>query len=204
VGLDPHMLVEEYRMSHESEEREFAPLTGPPAAARRDSRSDRRRPGVGSSARSGPPGRGPVIVLIVLAIVAFIFVLGLFGEDNPAGDRAADGESAPQTDAQPQERQRRRPRPARPAGVTMRIAPTIPTYACVDTGEGSEVVYEGTLEEARTFRNRRALRVNLGKRSVELRANGKPVQIVDSPEPIGFEVTAGGAEEIVEESRPCA
>jgi len=73
----------------------------------------------------------------------------------------------------------------------------------VDTGEGTEVVFEGTLEESRTFRNRQTLRVNLGKRSVELRANGKPVQIVDSPAPIGFEVTTRGAEELVE-SRPCA
>jgi len=145
-----------------------------------------------------------VIGLALLAVVAFIFVLGVFGEDNPAGDRAATDNAEPQTETEAAERPRKRPRPARPAGVTMRIAPTIPTYACVDTGDGTEVVFEGTLEEARTFRNRQTLRVNLGKRSVELRANGKQVEIVDSPDPIGFEVNRAGAEEIVEESRPCA
>ena len=79
VGLDPHMLVEEYRMSHESEEREFAPRAGPPAALRRDSRRDRRRPAPSSSARSGPPSKAPVIGLALLAVVAFIFVLGVVG-----------------------------------------------------------------------------------------------------------------------------
>ena len=198
VGLDPHMLVEEYRMDHESEERDFAPLVGPPAATRRETRRERRRAAGGGV--PGPPGRGALAVLAVVAIVAFIFVLGL-SEDEPSGDRAA-GE-ATETTAEPKQPPRRRRR-APPAGVTMRIAPALPTYACVDTGDGTDVVFEGTLEAPRTFRNRQALRVNLGKRSVELRANGKPVEITDSPEPIGFEVTRRGAEEIVEGTRPCA
>ncbi|MEJ7789342.1 MAG: helix-turn-helix domain-containing protein [Thermoleophilaceae bacterium] len=201
VGLDPHMLVEEYRMSHESEERDFAPLAGPPAALRRETRRDRRRPA--AAARPGPPGRGPLIVLAVLAIVVFIFVLGLFGEDNPASDRA--GDEPPKADpvAQPRERARARPRPTRPAGVTLRIEPSVPTYACVDNGVGTEVVFEGTLAEAETFRNRQIVRVNLGKRSVELQANGKPVEVTDSPEAIGYEVTRDGAQEIVDGARPC-
>ena len=199
VGLDPHMLVEEYRMSHESEERDFAPLVGPPPAAGRESRRERRR---SSGPRGpGPPGRGVVVVLALLAVVAFIFVLGL-SEDEPSSERAADDGAETTTETRERPPARRR-RPA-PAGVTMRIAPMLPTYACVDTGEGTEIVFEGTLEEPRTFRNRQALRVNLGKRSVEMRANGRPVEITDSPEPIGFEVTRGGAEEIVEGLRPCA
>ncbi len=199
VGLDPHMLVEEYRMSHESEERDFAPLAGPPAALRRETRRDRRRPA--AAARPGPPGRGLVIVLGVLAIVAFIFVLGLAGEDNPASDRA--GEEPPKADPTAKPRERARRRPTRPAGVTLRIAPSVPTYACVDTGEGTEVVFEGTLEQAETFRNRKVVRVNLGKRSVELRANGKPVELADSPEAVGYEVTREGAQEIADGARPC-
>jgi len=73
----------------------------------------------------------------------------------------------------------------------------------VDNGVGTEVVFEGTLEEAETFRNRQIVRVNLGKRSVELQANGKPVEVTDSPEAIGYEVTRDGAQEIVDGARPC-
>jgi len=202
VGLDAHMLVEEYRMSHESEERDFAPLAGPPAALRRETRRDRRRPA--TAARPGPPGRGPLIVVGLLAAVTFIFVLGLLGDDDPASDRAGDQVPEADTPERPRERVRPRRRPTRPAGVTLRIAPSVPTYACVDTGEGTEVVFEGTLEEAETFRNRQVVRVNLGKRSVKLRANGKPVEVVESADPVGYEVTRNGAQEIVDESRPCA
>ncbi len=59
VGLDPHMLVEEYRMAHESEERDFAPLVGPPAATRRETRRERRRAtGGGRSRPARPRGAG--------------------------------------------------------------------------------------------------------------------------------------------------
>ena len=37
--------------------------------------------------------------------------------------------------------------------MTVRIAPDGPTYVCLDTGEGTDTVFEGTLEEPRTFRN---------------------------------------------------
>ena len=140
--------------------------------------------------------------LLAVALVAFLLVLGLSAEDDPDGGRAAEDE--PRSDRKRPGRppQRRRPPPAR--GATMRITPSVPTYVCLDTGEGTDVLFEGTLETARTFRARRRLRVNLGKRSVELQANGRAVPIEQSPEPIGFEVTKSGAEEIVEGLRPCA
>ena len=202
VGVDPHLLVEEYRMSHESEEREFVPSVGPPAASRREARRGAGRRSRPASARPPPPRGGVITVLALLAVVAFIFVLGLVGDDDPAEERSA-GEQA-QTDREPAERPSpRRRRPATPAGVTMRITPSLPTYACVDTGEGTDAVFEGTLDAQRTFRNRRMLRVNLGKRSVELVVNGDAVEIVESGEPVGFVVTRGGAEEITEGNRPC-
>ena len=81
----------------------------------------------------------------------------------------------------------------------------MPTYACVDTGDGTDVVFEGTLEErAHLPQPAPDLRINLGKRSVELRVNGKPVTIPDSPEPIGFDFTRAGTKEIAEGTRPCA
>ena len=82
--------------------------------------------------------------------------------------------------------------------------PTAPTYVCLDTGEGTDVVFEGTLEGPRTFRHAKRLRVNLGKRALDMRVNGKPVEIPPSPEPVGYDLTAAGAREIVEGSRPCA
>jgi hypothetical protein len=83
-------------------------------------------------------------------------------------------------------------------------APATPTYVCVDRG-ADQVVFEGTLDSARTFRGPDVLRVNLGKRSAQLRVNGRPVSFADGPEPIGFEFTRQGErQELPDGERPCA
>jgi hypothetical protein len=125
-------------------------------------------------------------------------VLGLTGgedEPDPTVDRGPDRE----------QREPKKPAtPAPPERVEMRVIPAIPTYVCVDRGP-DEVVYEGILAEPQTFRDPRVLRVNLGKRSAQLRVNGEPVTFENSPEPIGFELTRGGdPEELPSGERPCA
>ena len=197
VGVDAHLLVEEYRMSHEADEPDFQPLAGPPAAARRDTRRERRR-----SPPSRPPGWAALLGGALVLVVGFLLVLGLLGGDD-SGDERASGDQT-EAEIQPREPRRRRPRPVAPSGVVMRITPSVPTYACVDSGEDTDVVFEGTLDAARTFRNPRRLRVNLGKRSVEMQVNGEDVPIEETPEPLGLDVTEDGAEEIVETTRPCA
>ncbi len=194
VGIDPHVLVEEYRLNHEPEEPDLQPLASTP---RRDPRSrDRRRP------PPGPPGRGAVLAFAAVVLVAFVLALGFLGGEDSGDERATT--DASETESRPTKRPPARRRPARAGGVIMRVTPTLPTYACVDTGEGTDVIYEGTLEDAQTFRNPEQLRINLGKRSVEVTVNGKPVEIVDSPEPIGLEATEDGTEEIPDGTRPCA
>ena len=198
VGLDAHLLVEEYRLNHEAEEPDIQPIASTPAA-RRDARTRDRRRGPAPS----PPRRGAVVALAAVALVAFLLVLGLFGEDEPSDESASTATESESGSAPLDEPPVRRKRPA-PRGIAMRVEPSFPTYTCVDTGEGTEVIYEGTLEETRTFRNPDGIRINLGKRSVEVTVNGRPVEIVDSPDPIGLEATKDGTEEILEGTRPCA
>jgi hypothetical protein len=88
--------------------------------------------------------------------------------------------------------------------VAVRIEPATPTYACIDTGEGTEVVFEGILEGARTFKNPSRLRLNLGKRALGLRVNGKAVKVTPGPDPVGFDLTPKATKEIPEGTRPCA
>ena len=197
VGVDPHLLVEEYRLSHEAEEPDVQPIASTPAG-RRDPRTRDRRRGT----PPGPPRRGALLALAAVSLVAFLLVLGLFGEDEPTDETASNEATETQT-APPKPRPARPRRPA-PSGVAMRVEPSFPTYTCVDTGAGTDVIYEGTLEEARTFRNPDTIRINLGKRSVEVSVNGEVVEIADSPNPLGLEATADGTEEIVEDTRPCA
>jgi transcriptional regulator with XRE-family HTH domain len=186
LGLDPQLLVEEFRAQYEEPEPvEFQPIASPP-------RDARRRP---PTPRFGP---GAALVVAALALLAFLLVLGLTsGEDEPE-------QTVDEGPAQKEPERRQREKPAPPQSVTMRVIPAIPTYICVDRGP-DEILFEGTLDAARTFRGPRLLRVNLGKRSAQLRVNGEAVAFENSPEPIGFEFRRGGAsEELPDGERPCA
>lgn len=203
VGLDPHALVEAYRSEHDDgDEAEPQPMAATPR--RRQARSpERRRPP--RSAPVGPPGPGAVLGGAVVLVLVGLLLLGLLGgDDDDPDDRKAGATTTTrtQTTARPPAR-RERPRP-QPAGVTVRIQPEAATYVCLDSGDGSERVFEGILEEARTFRNPRELRLNLGKRAVKVTANGKPVTIAPSAEPLGLRITRTGASEISDGPRPCA
>jgi cytoskeleton protein RodZ len=189
LGLDPHLIVEEYRAHHEEpDELELQPFATP----QRPGREPRRY-------RPGPPPPGIALGLIVVAVLAFLIVLGLSGDDEPDDDRAA----SPTTDTGPRRPARReRPTPA-PNRVVLRIAPEGETYVCLDRGEGTDILFEGIITEPRTFRGRR-LRLNLGRRAVELTSNGEPVTVEPSAEPAGFEFTPQGSTELPSGERPCA
>ena len=191
LGLDPHPLLDEYRARHEpGAEIEPAPL-GPPAAAGGRER-DRRGP-------PGPPRAGMVVLVAVVGVLVLLLVLGLTGGDD-------EGEPVARTETSQRPRtttERAKPKPAPPKAVTLRIRPTVPTYACVDTGAGSEVVFEGILDSTRSFKGKR-VRVNLGKTSVVLRANGRAVPLEQGPDPAGFEFTPRRTRPLPLGQRPCA
>ena len=185
LGLDPHVLVEEYRAGFEREDEMEAPL-GPPAVAGRD-----RRHGP----RLGP---GSLILLLLVAIVAALVAIGLASDDSGDGEQA----SAPETTRSETEAAPPPPEPARPTRVSLRVTPASPTYICVDRGAGTPVVFENTIDGTETFRGKR-LRVNLGKRDVQLRMNGKSVQVTPGPDPVGFAFTPRGSRELPIGERPC-
>jgi transcriptional regulator with XRE-family HTH domain len=195
VGIDPHLLVEEYRVNHErGDEPEIQALAPMP----RDRRRGGRRPA------PRPPRRGMVLVAAAGALLAFLLALGLLGgsEDDGGGGQSASTptETAPTPTAKP----RKQAPKAAPTGVNVRIAPREATYACVDTGPGTDVVYEGTLDAPRTFRDPRQLRLNLGKRSAGITLNGDPVEVAESAEPLGLALDRDGSSELASGDRPCA
>ncbi len=212
VGLDPHVLVEEYRATHGDAE-EVEPQAQPLGSSRdsrrgRGSRSERRRPRAPGPERRRPRAPGPpsplvLIGAVVVAILAFLIVLGLVGGGDGSSDKASKT-TATTRKAPPKRAAKPRKAPAAAArGVTLRIAPSVPTYVCVDSGEGSDRVFEGILEQPRTFKKPGELRANLGKRSVKITANGKEVPVEDNASPLGLRVTRTGAKEITTGTRPC-
>jgi cytoskeleton protein RodZ len=189
LGLDPHLLLEEYRANYESgDEVEHIQSLGPPGLAR-----DRRR-------RAPRPGPGSLLLLILVAVVGALVGIGLLSSDDEgSGGEAA--ETTPRTETTPRRDHRQERR--RPRRVVLRIAPVTPTYVCVDRGAGTPVIFENTIDAPQTFRGKR-LRVNLGKTDVQIRKNGRPVPVATGPNPVGFEFTVRGRRPLPLGERPCA
>jgi len=191
LGLDPQLLVEDFRARYEEvAEVEYQPIT-PPDPRSRD-RSPRRGPGAGGA-----------VVLALLALLGFLLVLGITGEgDSGEGETGAITAPEPAPDKAP----RRRPRPVpavAPKAVVLTVRPTEGTYVCVDDGRGKRV-FEGTVTQQRRFRARRRLRINLGRRSAALTVNGRRVRIPKGSEAIGFDATTRSVKRLGENDLPCA
>ena len=153
LGLDPHALVEEYRAHYEPrDELETLKPIGPPGPAGRD--------------RGRGPGPRPwmVAALIGAVVVVGLIVLGLSTDERRrtagAGPRPPIPRQRPPRRRASRSRPRRRPL-LRPEW-SCEITPELPTYACLDRGAGTPVLYEGTLDAPRTFRGAR-LRANLAR-----------------------------------------
>ena len=187
LGLDPHLLVEDYRARYEPrDEIEALQPLGPPGLGR-----DRRR-------RAPQPGPWLLLGLAAAAVIGALLVIGLVGDDDEGG-----GQAAQETTTQPRrERPERREPPPPPRRVTLRIAPEAETYVCLDTGPDTETRFEGILSAPQTFRGRR-LRVNLGNTSVTVTKNGEPVDVGSGAEPVGFAFTPRSTRPIPLGERPC-
>jgi cytoskeleton protein RodZ len=187
LGLDPHVLVEEYRANYEREdELELQPL-GPPSVSARD----RRR-----GPRFGP---GVLALLVLVGVVAVLVAIGLASDEDEGGGNQA---AAPETTEQ-RTTKKEKPKPPAPTRVVLRIVPATPTYLCVDRGLGTPVVFENTIADPQRLRGKR-LRINLGKRDVQVWMNGKRVEVTPGPDPVGFVFTPRRARELPNGQRPCA
>lgn len=202
VGVDPYLLVEEYRLTEEhSDAPEFQALAPMPS---RDRGRDRGRGGRRPPQR--PPRRGGLIAAaVVVIVVGFLLVLGLTGgeDDSGGGSEQAATTQTTTTKKKPPPAKQRQKQPA-PTGVNVKIVPAEPTYVCVDNGAGTAVVFENTLDAARTFRNPQHVRINLGKRSATVSLNGKPVAVQESAEPIALDLNRDGSSELDAAEAPCA
>jgi hypothetical protein len=185
LGLDPHLLVDEYSARFEEpEDLEVA------AFARRRRVAERAQ-------RMGPPRRGIGIGIAILAIIVFLFVLGLTGEDE-GGDGTASRErpatqTAPQRDrSEPPAAEEERPRRART--VRLEVVPARNVWVCVVDAQGRERV-GGLIVEAGDrqgpFRSR-SFRVTVGNGGGDLRIDGRRRDTPERAEPIGFLVRSSG------------
>lgn len=189
LGLDPHLLVEEYRAQHEPREHaELQPFSSPPRTRER---------------RVGGGGPGPLVVVLgfVVLLIVGLAVLGLTGGDG--NDDDSDGQNAAQQrndGAETRAERRQRSEQAAPEVARVRVTSESDLYVCVNDSEGQN--RELTINGSETFRGRR-VRMLLGRRDPRVTLNGERVRIESGPDPIAFEFRRGRSREISLAQAPC-
>jgi cytoskeleton protein RodZ len=194
LGLDSHRLVEEYRAQYEPrDEGDLPPLAGQAG----------RRPGR-ERARYGrrPPGRAIAVLGVVVAVLLVLVVIGAFS-NNDNSNNSADTQAAKQKPHRNKHERSHSGSTTTPKRVDLVVTPSVPTYMCVDRGQGTTLVYQGITDQPQTWKGRH-LRINLGKTSVTITANGKRVALAQGPNPAGIDFTPGKHKDIPVGKRPCA
>lgn len=96
------------------------------------------------------------------------------------------------------------PPDSEPAPVTLRLTATGTVWVCVVDGRDEARVNGETLAEGeeRGPIEARRLRMTLGNGAVEASVDGEPIGIPEAAEPLGYELTADGVEELGAEEQP--
>ena len=192
LGLDPHLLVEEYRVRYDPrDESELTPFARPPRGR----------------TRQRPPRRPTwlPVVLAVVAILGLLLVLGLTGNssDDETGTTTTTAQTTSTTAKKAKKKAKTVHHRRKPTVVRLRLVPAGPTYVCVDKGAGTPVVYEDTLTGPKSWKAQH-LRINLGRRAVRITKNGKRVSVPAGTDPIGYDFRPSVTRVIPpDQKRPC-
>jgi cytoskeletal protein RodZ len=193
LGLDSRMLVEEFKRRYERpHDHELAP---PIASLAREHDRDRGR----MPRRVSLPPWAPIAFVLVV-IVAVLFIVGtVFGgsnkSSNPAGLR---GNQHRHTASTPSHAQTTTAAAPQPQAVTLQLTPTTPVYVCLVQGNGKFLIFEKTFAPGDTIPTytRKKLLLTLGNAGVQMKVNGKPVQVPQSSNAIRFQLTPAGVQPI--------
>jgi hypothetical protein len=195
LGLDPHLLVEEYSARFEEpEELEVAAFT-----------PKRRLPE--RTSRMGPPRRGIGVALLLVGFLGFLLVLGLTGDDESNGGSAQKSTARqPGSAAADGERPRKQQgeAPAKRRRVRLEVVAARPVWVCVVDDSDRErvggVVLQGGDREG-PFRSR-SFRVTVGNGGGDLRIDGRRRDTPDRSRPLGYRVRPSGVTVLSQESSP--
>jgi cytoskeleton protein RodZ len=198
LGLDAQLLVEEFRAQHEPRGEGELPSFAPPGRAR----PPRERRGTGTGMAIGP---GVLAVAAILLVLLLLAIIGLVsgGGDEGGKETATKAEKSGQKKRRQKRESRKQAAPAPPpTTVKVKVAPTEPTYLCVD--DGHRTIFEATITSSHSFREKR-VRVNLGRPTARIFVNGKPFRYEEGGEAVGFSFSrTGHGTALPLGDRPCA
>jgi cytoskeleton protein RodZ len=207
LGIDSRSLVEEYKLRYERpSETELRPVS---AGLSRDRRGGGRGGG-GRGAGGGGRGvpRWAITLGLVAILIAALYLVGSRGGSDNGGNTTptqprttpATSRDAPQRRQQQTRRQTTAPRTI--AGV--RLVPTGDVYVCLVDQDGRALI-PGTIYRAGDVvpvQRARSLRLTLGNSNVQMRANGRVVDVPSSSSAIGFAVTPSAVRPLSQNDQP--
>jgi hypothetical protein len=175
LGLDSRSLVDEYKRQYEGRPSEYE--TRPVASLRRERERAARGPLI-------PPWA--LIGGVLVAVVAALFVVGSLSANKSSNSPTVPTHRAarrPHTATHPAPP----PAPA-PKAVTLQLVPTGRVYVCLINGDGKALIPGVIFDQGQTIPTERAskLLLTLGNNSVQMKVNGKPMNVAASPSSIGY------------------
>src|SRR5438552_10354000 len=167
LGLDAHMLVEQYRTQFERPEELELPAFGRP-------KKKRRRPRF-----PGPPSSALAVAIVAAVLIGFLFILGVTNKETKGGSSTPTGSAAGpgKASAGATNRAKGGASGKRAAGrrVSLVVVPSRDVWVCLVDAKGRSRIAGRTLAAgARVgpFRSTR-FEVTLGNGGGDLRVNGK-------------------------------
>jgi len=194
LGLDAKLLVEEYKLRHESivVEHEGVRPIGTPLSGR---------------PRQPHPPRIPRGVLLgagAVAVIALLIILGSTGNNQKDSGTSAGtaGRTTPTAKrTTPATTPARRPKPTT---ARLAIIPSGDVYTCVRNAAGNLVLSETlrAVNGAKRFKGKR-FRVTVGNSAVTLMLNGKRIRVQPSSSETNFEISSTGARKLGSGGNAC-
>jgi cytoskeleton protein RodZ len=192
LDLDDQALVAEYKRLYEGDE-SAQPIPEEMLPERGQIRTSPIRPGMAL-----------LLGAVAAVALALVLVLTVFGGSDDGGD----GRGRASAKKHPEESANRNTRaersPAEPARSSVRLRSTGTVWVCLLDGTGDRLVNGETLsagEERGPF-EAYSFDVTFGNGGVEMEVDGKPVDIPDAAEPIGYEISEGSARELAASAQP--
>jgi cytoskeleton protein RodZ len=198
LGLDPKLLVEEYKQRFERP----GPQDLLPFAPQRGGRRQRRSPVI-------PPF--VLVAACVVLLLGALFAIGLLTGDDGGGEEEIASPPATATPAASgggsgkKKKERKKVAPTR---VSLRITPTGTVNVCLIDGPGKVLIPSSNLgagAPTRTFRAKR-LKVTFGNGFARMRVGKRTIDVPDREDPVGYDLRPGRApRELPADQRPtCA
>jgi cytoskeleton protein RodZ len=193
LGLDAHLLVDEYAARFEEpEELEL------PAFAREPRIRTRVE-------RVGPPSRLVVGSLIALVVLAFLLVLGLTANDNGSKGSSNRGRRAADTARKHRTGTAAAPAPAaRHTKVKLAVVAARPVWVCIVDAHNRPVVNAQTLVAGARMGpfTSSSFKITVGNGGGDLRINDKPRDTPEVSHPVGYLVKPSGTTILSPAERP--